>query len=221
MTSFTFEIFAKRKSAYDDMIDILTDTSCNKTEECANWNKKYQSDFSGAKTIKDSFLGLYEDNKDFDLSSLFINSLSRMGLVDYLNRNEELTSLQVYRDLENYLNEIREFKLINCLEWCISNLTDHQQILKCFQLFTYQILIASNESNDKKIEIIFLIRKFIKIHSYLNFEKLIKNFELQTLITQKCLKINQDEIRLRIMNLFASIYLNNQNLPIFDILQLR
>ena len=221
MDSFITEIISRREISYSDIIRVLNDPNCNKAEECSTWNKKYQSDFSRARTVKDSFFGLYDNIKDLDLTPLFINSLSRTGLIDYFSKDLKFNSFRIYKDLERFLNDIQAFDLINCLEWCIPNLDDSQQIQKCFQIFTYQIQIASTKSIGKKLDTLLLLRKFIQKHTKLNFEKFTKNIGLHSLILGDNIRTGDAELKLRAMNLFSSIYLNNQNLPIFDILQLR
>jgi hypothetical protein len=221
MSSLITEIIARRELSYNDVIKVLNDRHSNKTEECSIWNKKYQSDFSKAKSIKDSFFGLNEDLKDIDLTSLFINSLSRMGLIDYFDKDLKFISFGIYKELESYLNEIEEFDLASCLDWCISNLNDHQQIQKCFQLFTYQVLITSTKSNEEMVSALYLLRKFIKKILKADFENLVKNFGLHSFLLKGSTQISLEELKLKAMSLFSSIYLNNQNLPIFDILQLR
>ena len=221
MTSLITEIIARRETSYNDVIRVINDPRSNKTEECSVWNKKYQGDFSKAKIIKDSFFGLNEDLKDVDLTPLFINSLSRMGLIDYFDKDLKFVSFRIYKDLESYLNKLQEFELASCLDWCISNLNDHQQIQKCFQLFTYQILITSTKSNKEMVGALYLLRKFIKKNPKLDFEKLIKNLGIHSFLLKGPTQNGLEELKLKAMSLFSSIYLNNQNLPIFDILQLR
>lgn len=224
---FSDDLINFRTFTYNNLLKDLNQISDSalKSDKCSNWSKSYQNDYAKIKLPKDLDFNLFEySKKDFKIYSLLLNSLLRLDFFGTVYEKFDYSMTERYRKLNSLIEELKNGSMNNCLSWCtnMDTANNHFEISIYYDLLDYLFCLNSQRLSTKEIcSEIKYIRTFLGIifDKHPNF--LLKNLNLLQIFSKQDVNNKLKEKRTKILNNFSSVYMNNMNLPMYDLMRMR